>query len=217
MNADKIPDIIIGRLPIYLRALQRMSEKGMKTRVRPGMVTCRVSRAPLVPMGSFCTWTRISWPSLTTSRIGVDFDFNIAKILHINTLVIWLMMGFMGAIYWFLPEEFNIETVGIAAAEVLFYVFCAAVGVVAIVFIFVQYGGSDAIGMWFVNQGRKYVEAPRWAAIGVVIVMLVFAYNVIGTAIRAKKMTGIMAVLIIDLVPLIILYLNAFAAYRFGK
>jgi redox-sensing transcriptional repressor len=31
MNADKIPDIIIGRLPIYLRALQRMSERGMKT------------------------------------------------------------------------------------------------------------------------------------------------------------------------------------------
>ncbi len=31
MNADKIPDIIIGRLPIYLRALQRMAEKGMKT------------------------------------------------------------------------------------------------------------------------------------------------------------------------------------------
>jgi redox-sensing transcriptional repressor len=31
MNADNIPDIIIGRLPIYLRALQRMSEKGMKT------------------------------------------------------------------------------------------------------------------------------------------------------------------------------------------
>ena len=31
MNADKIPDIIIGRLPIYLRALQRMAEKGMQT------------------------------------------------------------------------------------------------------------------------------------------------------------------------------------------
>lgn len=31
MNSDKIPDIIIGRLPIYLRALQRMSEKGKKT------------------------------------------------------------------------------------------------------------------------------------------------------------------------------------------
>jgi redox-sensing transcriptional repressor len=31
MNANKIPDIIIGRLPIYLRALQRMAEKGMQT------------------------------------------------------------------------------------------------------------------------------------------------------------------------------------------
>jgi redox-sensing transcriptional repressor len=31
MNAAKIPDIIIGRLPVYLRALQRMTDKGMKT------------------------------------------------------------------------------------------------------------------------------------------------------------------------------------------
>ena len=31
MNADKIPDIIIGRLPIYLRALQRMVDKNVQT------------------------------------------------------------------------------------------------------------------------------------------------------------------------------------------
>lgn len=31
MNAEKIPDIIIGRLPIYLRALQRMAERGKRT------------------------------------------------------------------------------------------------------------------------------------------------------------------------------------------
>ncbi len=30
MNAEKIPDIIIGRLPIYLRALQRMAERGVQ-------------------------------------------------------------------------------------------------------------------------------------------------------------------------------------------
>src|SRR5512139_2797182 len=30
MNADKIPDIIIGRLPIYLRALQRLSDQGIQ-------------------------------------------------------------------------------------------------------------------------------------------------------------------------------------------
>jgi redox-sensing transcriptional repressor len=31
MNAKKIPDIIIGRLPMYLRALQRMADKGVQT------------------------------------------------------------------------------------------------------------------------------------------------------------------------------------------
>ncbi len=31
MNAERIPDIIIGRLPVYLRALQRLSDKGIQT------------------------------------------------------------------------------------------------------------------------------------------------------------------------------------------
>ena len=31
MNAERIPDIIIGRLPVYLRALQRLSQKGIQT------------------------------------------------------------------------------------------------------------------------------------------------------------------------------------------
>lgn len=31
MNAERIPDIIIGRLPVYLRALQRLSSKGILT------------------------------------------------------------------------------------------------------------------------------------------------------------------------------------------
>src|SRR5215470_9542223 len=138
--------------------------------------------------------------------------FNIAKILHINTLVIWLLMGFMGSIYWFLPRELGRETAGIWPAEILFYVFCAAVAVVAVVFIIFQYGGSNEAALWLINQGRKYVEAPRWAALGIVLIMVVFAYNVIGTAIAARKTTGIITVLMIDLIPLILLYLIAFPA-----
>jgi nitric oxide reductase subunit B len=138
--------------------------------------------------------------------------FNIAKILHINTLVIWLLMGFMGSIYWFLPGELGRESAGIWAAEILFYVFCAAVAVVAVVFIFLQYGSSNETALWLINQGRKYVEAPRWAALGIVVIMVVFAYNVIGTAIAARKTTGIITVLMIDLIPLILLYLIAFPA-----
>ena len=138
------------------------------------------------------------------------FDFQMAKILHINTLIIWLLMGFIGAVYWFLPKELGREVAGIWLAEILFWVFCAAVAVVAVVFVVVQYGTSDQFSMWFINQGRKYVEAPRWAAVAIVAVVLTFVYNVTATAWQSRKMTGILWVLILDLVPLTVLYLDAF-------
>jgi nitric oxide reductase subunit B len=139
-------------------------------------------------------------------------DFSIAKILHIDTMILWLLLGFMGCIYWFLPGELKRETEGVKLAEIMFYILCAAIVVVSLVFIFVQYGGANEFSLWFINQGRKYVEAPRWAAIGIVLVVAVFCYNVIATTIKAKNVTGIMGVLIIDLVPLFALYLISFPA-----
>ena len=108
--------------------------------------------------------------------------FNIAKILHIDTLVIWLLMGFFGAVYWFLPGEFGRELGGIALAEILFYIFCAAVAVVAVVFIFVQYGGSTESALWFINQGAntsKRRAGPRLASSWS---WWCLHYNVVGTA-----------------------------------
>jgi len=137
-------------------------------------------------------------------------DFSVTKMLHIDTMIISLLMGFIGAVYWFVPIELERETVGIRLAEVMFWIFCAAVAVVAAVFIFVQYGPATEMSLWFINQGRKYVEAPRWAAIGITLVVLVFIYNVVGTAIKTKKVTGIMGVLMVDLIPLFGLYLIAF-------
>ena len=141
-----------------------------------------------------------------------QLDFSIAKILHIDTMILWLLLGFMGCIYWFLPGELKRETEGVKLAEIMFYILCAAIVVVSLVFIFVQYGGANEFSLWFINQGRKYVEAPRWAAIGIVLVVAVFCYNVIATTIKAKKTTGIIGVLIIDLIPLFALYLISFPA-----
>ena len=52
-----------------LRDTPTWSTVGMNTRNRPGIVTCEVRRAPLVPSGSLTTWTRISWPSFSRSSI----------------------------------------------------------------------------------------------------------------------------------------------------
>ncbi len=140
------------------------------------------------------------------------FNFNTSKIMHIDILVIWLLMGFLGAVYWYLPKELGREVAGIRAAEITFWVFCLAIALVAATFLFVQYGGANEFTLWFINQGRKYVEAPRWAAIGIVAILLVFSWNVVGTCVKAHKMTGIMWVMVLDLIPLVVVYLDAFPA-----
>ena len=140
------------------------------------------------------------------------FDFSTSKMLHIDTLVIWLLMALMGSIYWFLPKETGGEIAGIRFAEIMFWVFCVVVAIVAVVFIVVQYGHADEFSLWFINQGRKYLEEPRWAALGVVVVLLTFSYNVIASAVKRRKMTGILWVLCLDLIPLVLVYTDAFAA-----
>jgi nitric oxide reductase subunit B len=47
-------------------------------------------------------------------------DFSITKTLHIDTMIIWLLMGFIGAVYWFLPIELEREVEGIKLAEIMF-------------------------------------------------------------------------------------------------
>ena len=83
---------------------------------------------------------------------------------------------------------------------------CAAVAVVAVVFIVVQYGSSSETTLWLINRGASMSKRRVRAAVGVVVVMLVFVYNVIETAYAARRITGITAiVLMIDLVPIILL------------
>lgn len=148
---------------------------------------------------------------LAPSTLFNVFNFNTAKIMHIDTLVIWLLMGFMGAVYWYLPKELGREVEGIWLGELMFWVFCVAVAIVSAVFIVVQYGPANDTTLWLINQGRKYVEAPRWAAIGIVAIMGVFAYNVAATCIKAgSRMTGVMWVLVLDMIPLLVVYLDAF-------
>jgi len=118
-------------------------------------------------------------------------DFSIARIIHINALVVWMLYAMIGAVYYLLPEETGIETVGIGIAKLLFWILTLAVAVVVLVFIFVQI---------------EYLEAPRWADIGIVVVVLGFLGNTFLTSIKGRR-TGIMTVILADMIALAGLYL----------
>ena len=134
------------------------------------------------------------------------FDFSVARMVHINALVVWMLYAMIGSVYLMIPDETGIEAVGIGLGKLAFWVLTAAVTVVVLVFIFIQIGSGTESTIWLINEGREYLEAPRWADIGIVVVVLIFYFNVFATFMKGQK-TGIMTVMVANLMALAGLYL----------
>ena len=133
-------------------------------------------------------------------------DFSIARILHINALVVWMVFAMFGSVYWLLPDETGIETIGIKAGKLVYWIFVAAIVVVVLVYLFIQIGPASDATIWFITEGREYIEAPRWADLGIVVVALTFVANLFLTGIKGKQ-TGIVTVLMADMIAFAGLYL----------
>jgi len=134
------------------------------------------------------------------------FDFSVARMVHINALVVWMLYAMIGSVYYLMPDETGVETVHIGLGKLAFWILTAAVTVVVLVYILVQVGPGTESTIWLINEGREYLEAPRWADIGIVVVVLVFYWNVFTTFMKGRR-TGIMMVLVADLMALAGLYL----------
>lgn len=75
--------------------------------------------------------------------------FNTARAVHTNLLVCWLLLGFMGAAYFIIPDEADRELYSVPLAIVQLVAFLV-VGVVAII--------GYHFNWW---EGRKFLEIPR--------------------------------------------------------
>ena len=133
-------------------------------------------------------------------------DFNVNRMVHINAMIIWLLYGFIGSVYWLIEDEAKTELVGKKLANFGFWILTIAVLIVVLVFLFIQDGEGSHASIWLINEGREYIEAPRWADIGIVFVMLIFFYNIYATFIKGKW-SGIAGVLVLDLAALAGVYL----------
>ena len=133
-------------------------------------------------------------------------DFNVTRMVHINAMVVWMLYGFFGSVYWLVEDEAGVELVGAKLANLAFYVLTAAVTVVVLVYLFIQTGPGEMATIWLINEGREYIEAPRWADIGIVVCVLIFFYSVAATFMKGRW-SGISGVLVLDLIALAGLYL----------
>jgi nitric oxide reductase subunit B len=134
------------------------------------------------------------------------FDFSVARMVHINALIVWLLYAMIGATYMMLTEETGHEGVHIGLGKLGFWILTAAVTVVVLVYIIVQVGPGTEASIWLIHEGREYIEAPRCADIGIVVVVLIFYWNVFATYMKGTQ-TGIMTVMVANLLALAGLYL----------
>ena len=133
--------------------------------------------------------------------------FNIARMVHTNLLIVWLLFGFMGAAYYMVPEESETELYSPLFAKVLFWVFLAAGAATILGYLLVPYAklaemtGNDLLA----TMGREFLEQPTITKIGIAVVVVAFLYNISMTALKGRK-TVVNIVLITGLVGLAVLW-----------
>ena len=137
--------------------------------------------------------------------------FNVARMVHTNLLIVWLLFGFMGATYYLVPEESERELWSPLLAKVMFWVFAAA-GVATILgYLLVPYAELTELtyNHLLPTMGREFLEQPTITKIGIVIVVLAFILNIGMTVIKGRK-TVITIILLTGLLGLAIFFLFAF-------
>jgi nitric oxide reductase subunit B len=137
-------------------------------------------------------------------------NFNTIRTLHINALVVWLLAGLMGATYYVVPEESETELWSYPLAQLQFWATVGAIGLVVLGYIWMglnPQANKLVLGTQLLNEGREYIEAPRWADVLIVVSVLLFLFNMFMTMLKTKKWTGIQGVLLGGLVFLALMYL----------
>ena len=137
--------------------------------------------------------------------------FNVARMVHTNLLIVWLLFGFMGAAYYLVPEESERELYSPILAKVMFWIFLAAGALTILGYLLVPYATLAEMTMNHLlpTMGREFLEQPTITKIGIVIVALSFLFN-IGMTILTGKKTVITLVLLTGLAGLAVFFLFAF-------
>ena len=137
--------------------------------------------------------------------------FNVARMVHTNLLIVWLLFGFMGAAYYLIPEEAETELHSPWLAKLTFWVFLIAGALTVVGYLAVPYAtlakmtGNDLLP----TMGREFLEQPLITKVGIVLVALSLLYNVTLTVLKGRK-TSISIVLLMGLWGLAIFFLFAF-------
>ncbi|HQR61310.1 MAG TPA: cbb3-type cytochrome c oxidase subunit I, partial [Methylophilaceae bacterium] len=140
-----------------------------------------------------------------------EIPFNVARMVHTNLLIVWLLFGFMGAAYYLVPEESETELFSPKLALTMFWIFLIAGALTIVGYLAVPYAtlaritGNDLLP----TMGREFLEQPTITKLGIVVVALAFLFNIGMTVLKGRK-TAISLVLVLGLLGLAVFFLFSF-------
>lgn len=140
-----------------------------------------------------------------------EIPFNVARMVHSNLLIVWLLMGFMGAAYYMIPEEAETELFSPKLALAMFWIFLIAGALTIVGYLAVPYATLAKItgNELLPTMGREFLEQPTITKVGIVVVALSLLFNLSMTMLKGRK-TAIASVLMIGLWGLALLFLFSF-------
>jgi len=147
----------------------------------------------------------LGWIYISPNTLSVLMPFNIARMLHTNALIVWLITGFMGGAYYLLPEESEREIYSAKLAYIQLAILILGTLGVVVTYTFNLFEGNWLLG----KEGREFLEQPVWVKLGIVVAALIFLFNITMTVLAGKK-TAITNVLLLGLWGLALLFLFAF-------
>lgn len=120
--------------------------------------------------------------------------FNILRMIHTNALIVWLLMGFFGAAYYLIPEEAEreIHSPLLAYVQLGLLMFGALAAVVGYLF--------------GIHEGREFLEQPLWIKLAIVVVALIFLFNMSMTVLRGRR-TSVTNVLLLGMIGIAVFWL----------
>ena len=140
-----------------------------------------------------------------------EIPFNVARMVHTNLLIVWILFGFMGAAYYLIPEETQTELWSPKLAITMFWVFLVAGALTILGYLLVPYAtlaqltGNDILA----TMGREFLEQPLPTKLGIVVVALAFLLNIGMTLLKGRK-TSISLILVLGLTGLAVFFLFSF-------
>ncbi len=140
-----------------------------------------------------------------------EIPFNVARMVHTNLLIVWLLFGFMGAAYYLVPEESERELYAPWLAKLMFWIFLVAGALTVLGYLLVPYAKLAELtgNSMLPTMGREFLEQPTITKLGIVVVALAFLFN-IGMTVLSGRKTVVNLVLLTGLTGLAVFFLFSF-------